>query len=173
LPLIKTERLLLKKYTTEDTESLFKILSDRVTMSYWPEPFTKEQTEEWINRSILSYSDFDFGRMAVILKETNKMIGDCGIVSSEIDGQPENDLGYIIHYEYWRQGFASEAAEACKQYAFEKLNLTRLCANMAFDNIASIKTAGKLNMKKEKEFYNKRNRNILTYLFSITKNYPK
>ena len=74
-------------------------------------------------------------------------------------------MGY---YPYWHKGLAFEAAKACSNYAFNSLEIKRLCANMAFDHIASSAVAQKVGMEKEKEFYNSRNRNILTYLYSIS-----
>ena len=169
--MIETKRLLIRKYTAEDVPALHKILSDPVTMSFWPAPFSLEQTRGWIERSIKSYDEYGFGRMAVILKATGAVIGDCGIIFNyELKGKKENDLGYIIHNPYWGKGYGAEAAGAVMQYAFETLKLERIIANMAFDNIASARVAEKIGMKKEKEFYNPRNRNILTYLFSIKRN---
>jgi [ribosomal protein S5]-alanine N-acetyltransferase len=166
--IIETKRLILKEYSYKDTPELNKILSNPKTMSFWPAPFTEQQTENWIHNNIKRYKELGFGRWAVILKETNELIGDCGIMISEIDGKQENDLGYIFHYPYWKKGYAVEAAEACKEHAFSNLGIQRLCANMAFDHKASRRVAEKIGMKKEKEFYNSRNRNILTYLYSLS-----
>lgn len=169
--MIETNRLLIREWTDSksDLEALHEILSSSVTMHFWPAPFTPSQTKTWIQTNIKRYERPGFGRMAIVLKEQNKIIGDCGIVVSTLDSAPENDLGYIIDWRYWQNGFAFEAAKALIDYAFYELSLTRLCANMPFDHIASIKTAEKLGMKREKEFYNKRNRDILTYLYSISK----
>ena len=169
--IIETERLIIRSYSHNDISKLSIILSDPITMSFWPEPFTIEQTRHWVNSNILRCEELGFGRWAVILKDTEELIGDCGIMITEIDGKQELDLGYIIHYPYWKNGFATEAAEACKEYAFNDLGIKRLCANMPFNHEASRKTAEKIGMKKEKEFYNKRNREILTYLYSISKNH--
>ncbi len=166
---ITTERLILRPYTINDLDALHTILSDKTTMSFWPEPFTEEQTISWIERSIKSYEENNFGRLAVILKSTGELIGDCGIIKSETNSNTENDLGYIIHSPYWKNGYGTEAAKVCLDYGFTELNLTRITANMSFDNKASIKTAEKIGMRKEKEFFNKKNRDILTYLYSITK----
>lgn len=167
--IIETKRLIIKEYSYEYISKLNIILSNSKTMSFWPAPFTLQQTENWINNNIARYKELGFGRWAVILKETGELIGDCGIMVTELDGKEENDLGYILHYPYWHQGLAFEAADACKEYAFNNLGIKRLCANMAFDHIASRKVAEKIEMKKEKEFYNNRNRNILTYLYSISR----
>lgn len=169
--MLETNRLILRKYTAEDIPALHKILSDPVTMSFWPAPFSEAQSLVWFERVLKSYDDHGFGRMTITLKETGELIGDSGIVFDNIiDGKTENDLGYIVHHPNWKKGYASEAANAVKQFAFDSLKLERICANMAFDNIASVKTAEKIGMTKEKEFYNTRNRNILTYLFSINRN---
>jgi len=169
MSVIETKRLIIKQYTMEDMQELFKVLSSPITMKFWPEPFTIQKTEEWIKINIESYEKLGYGRWAVFLKENGKFIGDCGIMISEIDGKKENDLGYIIHYPYWKNGYGYEVACACKEYAFNILGMERLCANMAFDNEASRNVALKIGMKKEKEFYNSRNRNLLTYLYSSAK----
>lgn len=166
---IETKRLIIKEYSYDDILKLNIILSNPKTMSFWPAPFTMQQTEDWVNNNIRRYTELGFGRWAIILKETDELIGDCGIMVSELDGKQENDLGYIIHYSHWHNGFAFEAVDACSNYAFNKLGIKRLCANMAFDHTMSRRVAEKIGMKKEKEFYNNRNRNLLTYLYSISK----
>ncbi|MZP31478.1 GNAT family N-acetyltransferase [Heliobacterium undosum] len=167
--IIETNRLILRKYSPNDIPVLYNILSDPITMRFWPAPYSLEQTENWVQSNIESYRQFGFGRWPIILKETGEMIGDCGILIAEIDGQREHDLGYIIHHPFWRNGFAVEAAQACKDYAFQSLRINRLCANMPFDHLASIQVARNIGMEKEKEFFNKRNRNILTYLYAVSK----
>ncbi|MFC0212943.1 GNAT family N-acetyltransferase [Paenibacillus chartarius] len=162
---IETDRLRIREYTTEDLPSLHTLLSDRETMSFWPKPFDDQQCENWmIHRAIENYPT-GFGRFAIELKETGTFIGDAGLLSLEIDGVLENDLGYIIHSRYWGRGFGYEAAEAVMKYGFEQLNLQRICANMPASHTASRKVAEKLGMKLEKQFSNSKNRGILTCLF--------
>jgi RimJ/RimL family protein N-acetyltransferase len=55
------------------------------------------------------------------------------------------------------------------RYGFEELQLPRLCANMPADHISSRRVAEKLGMRLEKEFINRRNRDVLTCLYSKTK----
>lgn len=166
---IETNRLILRKYSLKDINDIFGIFSDKITMSFWDKPFTREMTTDWIKKSIQFYRKPGFGRLGVILKEKNILIGDCGIIESSIDNRFENDLGYIFHRKYWGMGYATEAAQGMKNFALDKLNLNRLCANMPFNHTASVRVAEKIGMVKEKEFYNKKNRYILTYLFAIEK----
>ncbi|WP_371380156.1 GNAT family N-acetyltransferase [Sporomusa aerivorans] len=164
---LETNRLMIREHSYNDIAKLHQIFSNPLTMSFWPAPFTLQQTETWVKSNIIRYHELGFGRWSVLLKETGEIIGDCGIVISEIDGKQENDLGYIIHYPYWHNGFAVEAADACRNYAFTELKFNRLCANMPYNHAGSRKTAEKIGMTKEKEFYNRRNRDIRTFLYSI------
>jgi len=167
--MIETKRLLLREYLAEDFSALHEIFSDPETMSFWPAPFTYEQTEAWIQRSMESYTKNGFGRWPVILKENGKLIGDVGVMLAEIDGNTEHDLGYIIYKDFWKNGYAAEAALGCIDFTFNSRGIKRLAAIMAHDNIASAGVAERIGMKREKEFYYKKNREILTYLYAIEK----
>ena len=165
-PMIETSRLLLREYTLEDIPAHHRILSDPITMKFWPRPFTEEESRSWLERAISSYSTNGFGRYAVILRETGEQIGDAGVMRTEVNGKPEVDLGYIIHADHWRRGFGLEAAIASLEFGLTS-GERRIVANMAHDNIASLRVAERLGMTKEQEFYNSRNRDILTYLYTF------
>jgi ribosomal-protein-alanine N-acetyltransferase len=167
--ILHTDRLTIREYQEADFDTVSAIFSNPVTMKFWPNPFTDEQIKAWIDRSLKSYKDYGFGRYVVVLRENDQIIGDCGLVKSEIDHSLENDLGYIIDHTYWNQGYGYEAAKACLKYAFNHLELDSVVANMPYDHYSSKKVAEKLGMKLEKEFYNSRNRNILTYLLKMYK----
>lgn len=164
---LDTKHLTLREYTPEDADALYPVLSDAETMSFWPKPLSMDNVRAWIDRSIRSYSENGFGRYAVVLKETGELIGDCGIVRSELDGQAVIDLGYIIHKNHWKKGYATEAARAVIDFAFSTLNLSTLHANMPHDHHASRKVAEKLGFTRVKEFNNERNRGIKTFLYEL------
>lgn len=165
MQILETERLILRQLTLDDLQALHRIFSDPITVRFWPAPFTLEATQRWIERSLDHYADFGFGRYALILKTTGELIGDCGILRNEVDGAPENDLGYIIHHPYWRNGYASEAAAACLHDAVEALGLKRLVANMPVAHTGSMRVAEKIGMRRVKTFQNARNRGIDTYVY--------
>jgi RimJ/RimL family protein N-acetyltransferase len=167
--IIETRRLLIRGYSVDDIPLLHKILSDPKTMSFWPELFSLEQTAAWIERSMKSYIENGFGRYAVLLKHAGELIGDAGILKSEINGKTENDLGYIIHHSFWNNGYATEASGAILLRGLGSIGLRRIAANMACNHRASAHVAEKIGMKKELEFINNRNRNLPTFLYSIEK----
>lgn len=166
---LETENLIIREYTPEDTDALYPILSDPVTMSFWPRPFTRREVEEWIGVNIRSYRENGFGRYAVVLKSTGKIIGDCGIRISKVAGETVYDFGYIIDHRYWGKGYATEAAIAIKKYAFDVLGIDVLHANMPVEHNASERIAQKIGMVKLREFDNEKNRGIRTSLYAVSR----
>lgn len=162
---IQTARTDIRPYTEEDIPRIYPILSDPITMRFWPKPLTLEQIEQWVRQSIQEHAETGLGRMIIELRETGEIIGDCGIRRAKINGTPENDLGYIIHAPFWRKGLATECAGAIFENG-KKKGLHRLVANMAHDHIGSQRVAEKLGMKLETTFQNPRNRDLKTYLYS-------
>ena len=163
----ETPRTVLREYQPDDLMPLHVIFSDPITMQFWPAPFTPEATTGWIERQMRSYEERSYGRWVVIDKQSGEQIGDVGFLYTEVNSQPEVDLGYIIHYPYWRQGFAFEAASACLAYARDHLPIDRVVANMAHDHLASKCVAEKLGMRFAGEFLNPRNRHIRTLLYTL------
>ena len=150
--ILETKRLILREYMEDDFKELYEILSDPITMSHYPKPYDEEGTMRWLNWCINSYKQNGFGLWAVILKETNTFIGDCGISMQKIDGEWLPEVGYHINKKYWRNGYAKEAGLAVVKWAFMNTNYLNLYSYMTKDNIASYKTAESLGMKFLKEY---------------------
>jgi RimJ/RimL family protein N-acetyltransferase len=163
----QTDNLVIRPYQSGDLDRLYVILSDPITMRFWPSPLTLEASQLWIDRSIESYVLHGFGRYVVVHAATGELIGDCGILRSTVAGQVVNDLGYIIHHPHWGHGYATEAARAVKEYAFGTLGLDALHANMPWNHDASRRVAEKIGMRRIQEFDNQRNRNIRTLLYTV------
>ena len=144
--LIETDRLILRELTHDDLAAWYEILSDPVTMQHYPAPFDIAKTERWINWNIENYATFGFGLFAVILKESGKFIGDCGITMQNINGKIKPEIGYHIHKDYQRRGFASEAAKACRDFIFENTTFNAVWSYMKHTNIASYTVALKNGM---------------------------
>lgn len=166
--MIETDRLLIRKFVDEDLPEFSRILADPETMSFWPNPYTQKGAKAWIDRNVQSYADFGFGRYVIVLRDEQKIIGDCGILKMNLAGEEVYDFGYIIHHPYWRKGYAEEAAIAVRDHAFEHLHMPILHANMPWNHYGSIRVAEKIGMKKIREFINERNRGIRTMLYAIS-----
>lgn len=111
--MIETERLLLREYTLNDFDALYEIMSDPETMQHYPEPFDENRTRNWITWNLDNYEKYGFGLWAVVLKETNEFIGDCGITIQNIDGEMLPEIGYHIHKKILETWIRERSGAGC------------------------------------------------------------
>lgn len=135
--ILETERLYLRQMRQSDYLSLCKILQDEEVMYAYEGAFTDEEVQQWLDKQLKRYKDDGFGLWAVILKETNDMIGQCGLTMQDFEDRQILEIGYLFQKAFWHKGYASEVAIACKEYAFEKLNSKEVFSIIRDTNIAS------------------------------------
>ena len=164
--MLSTLRTYLRPYTEEDIERIYPVLSDPVTMQFWPEPLTRQQVETYVQTNITRMEECGLARMIAESHETGEVIGSCGIVQTTINGTMENDLGYIVHHPFWQQGYATEWGEALIAFARNQ-RMERVVANMATDHIGSRRVAEKIGMRLEKTFFNQKNLGKETCLYAL------
>lgn len=135
--ILETERLNLREMNQADFNSLCSILQDEETMYAYEGAFSDSEVQEWLDRQLSRYQKWNFGLWAVILKETDEMIGQCGLTMQPWKGTEVLEIGYLFNRSYWHKGYATEAAKACKKYAFEVLQEDEVCSIIRDTNIAS------------------------------------
>lgn len=148
---LETERLVLRPYTLDDLDDLAPILGDPETMQYYPAPFSREKSREWIEGNLERYEADGFGLWAIEWKATGEFLGNCGPVRRTVDGRQEVEVGWHVERSHWRRGIATEAARECCRYAFEELGLERLISLIRPENVPSRGVAENLGMTVEKE----------------------
>lgn len=148
---LETKRLILREMALYDVDDLFEVFSDPEAMQFYPQPFDRQMTQTWIERNVQRYTQHGFGLWALILKQTGKLIGDCGLVVQEVDGVEEIEIGYHICRDLWGKGLATEAAQACRDYGFSQLGFDKLISLISPGNIASRRVAEKNGMRLLKE----------------------
>ena len=132
-----------------DTEALCRILKDPEVMYAYEGAFTDEEVQEWIDRQIARYQKWGFGLWAVILKETDELIGQCGLTMQPWQDREVLEIGYLFCRQYWHRGYATEAARGCKKYAFEELGADEVCSIIRDTNTASQNVAVRNGMVKK------------------------
>lgn len=135
--IIETERLYLREMNQDDFHSLCNILQDEDTMYAYEGAFSDKEVQEWLDRQISRNQKWDFGLWAVILKDTDAMIGQCGLTMQPWKDEEVLEIGYLFNRAYWHKGYATEAAKACKKYAFEILGANEVCSIIRDSNTAS------------------------------------
>ena len=147
MKILETEILYLREMNQSDYESLCRILQDNETMYAYEGAFTDTEVREWLDRQIARYKKYNFGLWAVILKDTDKMIGQCGLTMQPWKDTEVLEIGYLFEKAYWHNGYATESARACKKYAFEILKADEVCSIIRDTNTASQNVALRNGMK--------------------------
>ena len=139
--IIETKRLTLREMTLEDLPDTREIVCDEQTMFAWNGAWSEEENLEAIQKQIRGYREDGFGRWAVVINETGKVIGICGLQWCNTDHDKVLEVGYLFNRAYWHNGFAAEAAIACKRYAFDVLGFDEVFSLVRDTNIASMNVA--------------------------------
>lgn len=114
-------------------------------------PTPKAQCQKWFNLIFDRYNN-DLGGMNVLMdKNTGAFIGQCGLLVQQVDGIEELEIGYSILPKFWNQGYATEAARKCKEYAFKHNFADSIISIVHVDNVASEKVAIKNGMYLDKK----------------------
>ncbi len=147
--ILETERLYLRELGQGDFEALCQILKDPAVMYAYEGAFNDSEAQEWLDRQILRYQKWGFGLWAVILKESGELIGQCGLTMQPWKEQEVLEIGYLFRRLYWHKGYATEAARACKNYAFKTLGADEVCSIIRDTNTASQNVALRNGMSRK------------------------
>ncbi|WP_423410287.1 GNAT family N-acetyltransferase [Heyndrickxia sp. MSNUG] len=163
--IISTERLILRKMEKNDAGKLLEIFSDPVAMAYYPSTKNVKETNAWIEWTLNNYEDHGVGLWIAEDKETGEFLGQCGIVRQIVDEESRMEIGYLFARRVWGNGYATEAATACKKYGFEHLNQSEMISLVDVNNHPSAKVAERIGMTIKKKII-KWGKEILVYSVS-------
>ncbi|HEY9000018.1 MAG TPA: GNAT family N-acetyltransferase [Mucilaginibacter sp.] len=151
---IETPRLTIRQWEEKDHEPYVSLNADPEVMKYFPSIKTPGETLAQIKR-IADYIDqHGYGFWAVERKDNHQFIGFTGICEPgfEADFTPCIEIGWRLSKENWGHGFATEAALACLNFGFEKLDLKEIYAFTAIPNNRSEKVMQRIGMERAGEF---------------------
>ena len=145
--ILQTARLTVRELVPADLDFMAEMLADAEVMRYYPKRLTRDLSSDWIERQIARYMNDGYGLWLAEDRNSGKPVGQVGLVRQQINGADETEVGYMIHKPYWRHGFATEGALACRDYAFNTLNKPRVISLVREDNAASRGVAENLGME--------------------------
>ncbi len=150
----ETERLKFRLLESKDFDSwldLFKAKNIAKYLDLDPKLSESELCKIWFDKVFHRYEN-DLGGMNVLIdKKTNLIVGQCGLLVQTIENIERLEIGYSILPKFWNQGFASESAKKCKNYAFKNEFANSLISMIHVDNLSSEKVALKNEMTFEKK----------------------
>ena len=167
---IETKRLILKKMNVNDFDFLCSILKNPNVMYAYEHAFSDDEVKSWLKKQLNSYFEHNIGLLKVILKETNEEIGQCGITIQNINDTKVYEIGYLFKEQFWHNGYATESAAACKDYAFNNLNINEIFSIIRDTNKKSQNVAKRIGMTFKGEFIKHYyNIDMLHFIYSICK----
>lgn len=148
-----TERLEFRLLNISDFDSwlpLFETENIVPFLALDPKLTVRERCEFWFEKAFNRYEN-DLGGMNVLVeKSSGLMIGQSGLLLQNVNGMERMEIGYSILPQYWRKGYAFEAANKCKNFAFENNFVSSLMSMVHPDNLGSEKVAIKNGMTLER-----------------------
>ncbi|MCS5723384.1 GNAT family N-acetyltransferase [Herbiconiux sp. CPCC 203407] len=140
-----TARLRFREMDSADLDDLAALLGDAGVMRYYPATKTREGAAAWIRWTQGNYARYGHG-LWIIETHEGAFVGDCGLTWQQVNGVPELEVGYHVRSELHGQGYATEAATACVEFARGHSEAEALVAIIHPDNRASERVAEKLGM---------------------------
>jgi len=147
---LQTERLLIRQFAEEDAEFILELLNDPSFIQHIGDRNvrTVEDSCTYIRKIMAGYAKNGFGLCLVILKETGKSIGMCGLIKR--DALEDVDIGYAFLPKFWSKGYAMESVHEMMNYAKGKIGLKRIVAIVDPKNQGSIRVLEKSGFGFEK-----------------------
>lgn len=159
-----TARLRLRPVRQRDFDSLYAMFNDPDVMRFYPGLRDRAQTQEWIDWNASAWEKHATGFFALERLEDDAFVGQCGPLPQEVDDRFDYEVAYLLAREHWGRGYATEAARACRDWAFRTFEPDRVVSFIAPDNQRSIHVAQRNDMKLLKQRYVERwKREILIY----------
>ncbi|HYH33665.1 MAG TPA: GNAT family N-acetyltransferase, partial [Nocardioides sp.] len=149
-PTLSTPRLRLRPFTSGDADVLFALHSNAFVLRYWDSPPWSEpaRAERFIARCRQIAEEASGARLAIDRGSDGAFLGWCGLTRWNPDHRSAS-LGYCLDDAAWGQGYATEAARAVLQWAFDTLDLNRVQAEVDTRNAPSARVLAKLGFVRE------------------------
>lgn len=148
--ILETERLILETIEDNRFEDLAELLANEKVHRLFPKILNRQESHEFLETVRKRQLEDGHSFWAVIRKEDQRFLGICGLLKQYIDETAEIEVAYRINNEFWDQGYGTEAAKGCMEYA-KALRLSSVISLILPQNVQSIRVAEKNGLKFEKE----------------------
>jgi RimJ/RimL family protein N-acetyltransferase len=141
--LVETRRLRLRPMEIGDLDELAALHADP-EVSEFIRPLDRAAARERLRRDEVEWSERGHGLLAVLDRRHGAFLGRCGLKYWPQFG--ETELGWALRRDAWGRGYATEAARACAEWGFSRLDVPYLTAMIHPDNVRSVRVAERLGL---------------------------
>jgi RimJ/RimL family protein N-acetyltransferase len=151
--ILETQRLIIRKWRDSDLHDMAAINQNPQVMEYFPAPKTFEETRDFIIAHAGLYEQLGYCAYAVELKDNHKFIGFVGLspVGNDLPCGPAVEILWRISSKHWGKGYATEAAQAVIEHAFNDLRINELVTFTASANKKSEKLMQRLGFERSEQ----------------------
>ena len=150
-PTIRTRRLRLRPFATQDAVALLRLWADRDVadqMISLPQPLRRENLERWIRTHRLELAQGSAFHFAIGLPGQRSLVGAVELRDIDMEHR-QAEVSFWIGKPWWGRGFATETTQGILRFAFESLGLNRVYAHYRVRNPGSGRVLAKAGMKRE------------------------
>jgi len=125
---IRTNRLLMRRWQDADREPFAALNADRVTMQYFPATLDRAASDAMVEVIESRFELRGYGLWALEVLDTGQFIGFTGLnqIPDGVPGGPGTEIGWRLARHAWHQGYATEAATAALDVAFNRVGLPEI-----------------------------------------------
>ena len=155
-PKLETERLILRRYKESDIDAIYDIITDERLSKYIKFPnLTKDEELECVKTWIVEADESKYEKWVIERKSDSAIVGNIGI-NTVVKKHNYCNVGYAIRYDYWGNGYASEALEAVSNHLLENSGYYLVECSCNELNTQSFKVMIKAGFKKDGYIKNRR-----------------
>jgi RimJ/RimL family protein N-acetyltransferase len=151
---IRTDRLLMRRWRESDREPFAALNGDPETMRYFPSTLDRAASDAFVDRIEGRFDDVGNGLWALEVAATGDFIGYTGLnpMPAGVPGAGGVEVGWRLARHAWHHGYATEAARAALDVAFEGVGLTEIWSMTAVLNAPSQAVMRRLGMSEVARF---------------------
>lgn len=146
--MIRTERLLLRRWRESDRLPWARLCADVRVMRYFPAVLSRGEADRLLDRFDAVFDNHEYGPWALEHLDSKRFIGFVGLVPVEHEAHftPAIEIGWRLAFDAWGHGFASEAASRVLREAFDSFALNEVVSLTAVSNIRSRQVMERIKM---------------------------
>ena len=159
MTMLETDRLILRDLQESDLPALIALNQDPEVMQNFPKLYSQAESLRLYQGIQDEVKAYGYSLWAVEEKDSQKFIGLVGLHHSDLRifaGKEAVEIGWRLRKEFWNRGYATEAAQACLDFAFQQAGLSEVYSFTSLLNLPSQKVMQKLGMEFVKEFDNEK-----------------
>lgn len=151
--LLRTSRLLLRRWREEDVAAFAEMSANPAVMEFLRPLSEAGACAAWVARARAHWQQHGFGQWVVEIPDEASFIGVVGLatISYPAHFTPAVEIAWRLAPDFWRRGYASEAARAALDYGFNQLGLSEIVAVTVPANLRSRAVMERLGMTRRPE----------------------